>query len=190
MWVDIFPLAGSSIHNIHHDPSWFLRTQRSIIRGQSYAGNVKAYRSLVTIMSTASFRHQIETKQKMNLSELLALTSSCEATDPRDKVNAFRGLATIADGQELYINYTQSASVVYQRYASWQINNGMAMEVLYQDGGPSSLTGLPSWCLEWSRRRPDSYLRRLCFSNGRIKIYRCFCIHEPYIHFDSECLPF
>ena len=166
----------------HHG---FGENQRSI-RDQSYAGILKASRSTVNIMSMTTLRRQVEANQKMKLSELLAFTRICEATDPRDKVYAFLGLATITAGQELYISYTQSTSVVYKRYASWQINHGMAMEILYQAGGLSSLTGLPSWCPDWSRRRPDSYLGRLCFPDGRTKIYRCSGIHEPDIHLDSE----
>ncbi|KAG7008469.1 hypothetical protein G7Y79_00005g016100 [Physcia stellaris] len=166
----------------HHG---FGENQRSI-RDQSYAGILKASRSTVNIMSMTILRRQVEANQKMTLSELLAFTRICEATDPRDKVYAFLGLATITAGQELYISYTQSTSVVYQRYASWQINHGMAMEMLYRAGGPSSLTGLPSWCPDWSRRRPDSYLGRLYFPDGRTKIYRCSGIHEPEIHLDAR----
>ncbi|KAJ5618738.1 hypothetical protein N7528_006849 [Penicillium herquei] len=87
------------------------------------------------------------------------------ATDPRDRIYAFRSVANDHDLSdfELRPDYEASVEEVYSRFARWCLFKKNDMSYLahagmpYQHEGPPSHTeDIPSWVADWTRKeRPD-----------------------------------
>jgi hypothetical protein len=93
--------------------------------------------------------------------KLIHLLHRCRianATNPKDYVFGLLGLSIEAQEPTLLPNYSESVQQVYCRYASYLIEQGDGIAVLYNSC--SAMHGLPSWVPNWS----DRYLPqpRLC----------------------------
>ena len=84
-----------------------------------------------------------------NLLTLMTVFRSLDATDPRDKIYAFRGLAVDRDSSSLP-DYSRSVEEVYCDFASFFIKQGYGMQLLVEAGLSRSQRPLPSWVPDWS----------------------------------------
>ncbi|CAM1505801.1 Fc.00g114380.m01.CDS01 [Cosmosporella sp. VM-42] len=84
-----------------------------------------------------------------DLFDLVTTFRSLDATDPRDKVYAFRGLAADQDLSPLP-NYARSVEDVYLDYATYFVKQGFGIRLLADAGVSRSGRSLPSWVPDWS----------------------------------------
>lgn len=82
------------------------------------------------------------------LVDLVSTFRSLDATDPRDKIYAFRGLAS-DEAISPIPDYTRSIEDVYMAYARFFIQQGDGIKVLQEAGLSRSGRALPSWCPDW-----------------------------------------
>ncbi|KAF4457147.1 hypothetical protein FALBO_15265 [Fusarium albosuccineum] len=82
------------------------------------------------------------------LLDLLATFRSLDATDPRDKIYAFRGLAADRDLSPLP-DYSKPVEQVYINYASFFIKQGLGSHLLSDAGQSRSKRTLPCWVPDW-----------------------------------------
>lgn len=83
------------------------------------------------------------------LLDLLSTFRSLNATDPRDKVYAFRGLASDADIAPLP-EYAKSVEDIFTAFASFFVRQGLTAKLLLDAGQSQAGRKLPSWVPDWS----------------------------------------
>ncbi|KFA78820.1 hypothetical protein S40288_05485 [Stachybotrys chartarum IBT 40288] len=95
---------------------------------------------------------ELQTMGKANAPKLLSLLitfRNLDATDPRDKIYAFRGLAADGDSSPLP-NYSQAVEEVFLDYATFFVKQGFGAQLLSEAGLSRSNKSLPSWVPDWS----------------------------------------
>jgi hypothetical protein len=84
--------------------------------------------------------------------DILPSRKGLGVTDPKDMLYAHKGLAS--DAENLEIDYSESCAGLYADASFHGMIKHSNHEILsYVDDGPvfSRLTGLPSWCPDWSQ---------------------------------------
>ncbi|KAE9369166.1 HET-domain-containing protein [Stipitochalara longipes BDJ] len=93
-----------------------------------------------------------DNKIRLPLCDLLQLYGKSEATDPRDRLFAFLGLAIDGDENALRPNYDESVESIFLRYANHFVRSGNGIKVLHQSSGLSNRTlSLPTWVPDWTQ---------------------------------------
>ena len=93
-------------------------------------------------------------ENRLALFELLELFHKSEASNPRDRLFAFLGLAADGDDSSLRPNYDESVESVFLRYAKHFVRNGYGMKLLYQAPGVSNREiPIPSWVPDWTQSK-------------------------------------
>lgn len=89
---------------------------------------------------------------RLPLCNLLMLFSKSEASNPRDRLFAFLGLAADGDDISLRPNYSDSVQSVFLRYARYFVTNGDGIKLLYQAAGISKREiPILSWVPDWTQ---------------------------------------
>lgn len=83
------------------------------------------------------------------LLDLVTTFRSLDATDPKDKIYAFRGLASDGELSPLP-DYSKTSEEVYLHYAMYFVKQGLGLELLADAGLGRSKRPLPSWVPDWS----------------------------------------
>jgi hypothetical protein len=97
---------------------------------------------------------------RLPLCHLLMMFCKSEATNPRDRLFAFLGLAKDGDDSSLRPNYDESVELVFLRYAKHFVRNGDGMKLLYEAAGVSNREiSIPSWAPDWTKT--DALEKRL-----------------------------
>lgn len=86
---------------------------------------------------------------RYSLLTLLSTFRSLQASDPRDKIYAFHGMAADVDGLPKP-DYSQSVEQIYHSFARYFVSKGQGMEVLCEAGTSRSSLDIPSWVVDWS----------------------------------------
>ena len=112
----------------------------------------------------------------LKLLSLIWAFSDTKCSDPRDRIQALCGLASVAEWSKflhstLSGNYEISWTKLYQNYAAAEINRGFGARILYQIFGFGSLRhssqAAPSWVPNWSQ--PKSF--PLCDPNCDLELF-------------------
>lgn len=92
------------------------------------------------------------TQIRFPLCDLLALFMKSEASNPRDRLFAFLGLAADGDESSLRPDYDESVESVFLRYAKYFVTKGHGIKLLYQAAGISAREiQVPSWVPDWTQ---------------------------------------
>jgi hypothetical protein len=117
--------------------------------------------------SIGSILEKFSTDRQLSLGEALVLTRKLQATDPRDKVYAVLGLVGSVYTARIPVDYGLSVSDVFSQTCKTYIEATKDLSILY-DCDFSSITGLPSWALDWSvAGQPFSFYDDLYSADGR-----------------------
>ncbi|KAK7953079.1 heterokaryon incompatibility protein [Apiospora saccharicola] len=89
-----------------------------------------------------------------SLLELLCLSRSNLATDPRDKVYGLLGLADDAISRSIVPDYSpaNTADKLFTEVASRLVISGCAGDLLHHAGRDRTVSGLPSWVPDWTKQ--------------------------------------
>jgi hypothetical protein len=89
------------------------------------------------------------------LCDLLMMFCKSEASNARDRLFAFLGLAADGNDSSLQPNYDESVGSVFLRYAKYFVRNGDGMKLLYLAPGVSNRDfQIPSWVPDWTQSDP------------------------------------
>ena len=147
-------------------------TPEIIAGADSYTQQHTANLNCAAMSAMLSARQDIKAGRSRGLlHHLRYLSWFCEATDERDKVYALLGLATDAERSTLHVSYSESTAQVYHRTAKVLIEQGSGVEVLYEAGCYSHLTGLPSWAPNWAGDRISESFGWMTSAEG-VKTFR------------------
>ena len=93
----------------------------------------------------------LTSQTQYTLLDLVSAFRNMESTDPRDKLYAFRGLASDKLLAPLP-DYSKSVEQVYSEFATYFVSQGYGMQLLCEAGTMrfSKMQTLPSWAAEWS----------------------------------------
>lgn len=86
------------------------------------------------------------------LLDLLSTFKSLDATDPRDKIYAFRGLASDGDDSPLP-DYSKPVADIFVDFASFFVRNGLTGRMLLEAGQHRAVQDIPSWVPDWSNSK-------------------------------------
>jgi len=87
-----------------------------------------------------------EDKIRLPLCDLLIMFGKSEATNKRDRLFAFLGLARDGNESALRPNYDESVESVFVRYANHFVRTGSGIKVLLQSSGLSNRSlAIPTW---------------------------------------------
>jgi hypothetical protein len=101
------------------------------------------------------------------------VVDTIQATDPRDRIYAFLGMAKEELGPKIVPDYTKLVAKVFTEAAEVILGCGeFDLLNLNQDQDPDKKTELPSWAPDW-----NSYIQRPC---GGFKEDRCYEACGPY----------
>lgn len=100
--------------------------------------------------------------EQYTLLQLVSTFRNLEATDPRDKIYAFVGLASDWD-KVPRPDYSQTVEEVYLTFARYFVSQGQGMELICEAGTSRSSLDTPSWAVDWSYKT-DFYATH--FSKG------------------------
>jgi predicted nucleic acid-binding protein len=114
----------------------------------------------------STIRNQLEQRSKPTLLDCVIQNRLADATNPRDKVFAFCGLAKDAgpDGLQINIDYSRSVSDVYLDFwvsiiSKHENLNHLGLAVNRIDTAGSE--GLPTWVPDWTMPHPEDTLMHL-----------------------------
>ena len=108
------------------------------------------------VANMGNFQSSEKSQPHYTLLDLASIFRSMASTDPRDKLYAFRGLASDREYTPLP-DYAKSAEDVYNEFATYCISQGQGMQLLCEAGiwrSTRILPNLPSWVVDWSYREP------------------------------------
>ena len=113
---------------------------------------VKGLNSLTTIVNIEALRVRVKEGSLPPISTLVAANQSA-ATDPRDLVYAFLGLAKENEDPLLRPNYLEynSAPVVFLNLIEYSVRVENSLDIICFSEGRIQ-NGLPSWCPDWTQR--------------------------------------
>lgn len=113
-------------------------------------------------------------QSKLSLLNLLALSRSNGATDPRDKVYALLALAKDEIAKSIKPDYSIENTVaqVYIEVAQKYIEHGRGPELLHHAGGSHLVADLPTWVPDWSLQTRSAF---------RKSLYKCSGYSQPHI---------
>ncbi|PMD29685.1 hypothetical protein L207DRAFT_520774 [Hyaloscypha variabilis F] len=97
-------------------------------------------------------RAEPDRSSDLDLLYFLSIERDQEATDPRDKVFAFLGIADQTGGLPVAVDYTKSVEEVYTAAARYMLEASDPLEVLSTVQGKWSELSMPSWVPDWSQR--------------------------------------
>lgn len=97
-----------------------------------------------------SMKAEVQFGLKLGLVRLLTMTKEFASTKPEDKVIALLGLAKDGQGFLHHVDYTRTASQIFQAVAETMVRRQSTVEMLSQVRHPKSLQSLPSWVPDWS----------------------------------------
>ena len=116
-----------------------------------------------------------------NLSSIMLQTRQLESTLPHDAVYGLYNLFRAQGLQGLpATDYERPLGDVYADYSQAVMSYDQSLELLLSLGDTSDLTGLPSWCLDWSR--PISTARTLG------ERFSATCGSRPSVRFKQKTL--
>lgn len=110
--------------------------------------DVKTYNGKMNVQNMGD----LQNTDKGNLPRLIYLLSifrTLNATDPRDKIYAFRGLASDRNESPLP-DYAKSVEDVFVDFASFFVQQGLTGQMLLEAGQNRTVRRLPSWVPDWS----------------------------------------
>jgi hypothetical protein len=110
------------------------------------------YNGRITVHNVDQLRKPRE-PGKYLLIELLSAFRNLQASDPRDKVYAFLGMAADVD-KSPRPDYSQSTEQIYHSFARYFVSQGQGMELICEAGRSRSRSRsplkFPSWVVDWS----------------------------------------
>jgi Heterokaryon incompatibility protein (HET) len=115
--------------------------------GQSFFSKLLDAESMHNLQwSRARVTHGVQ----QDLLSLLLQHRSAQATDPKDKIYALRGLAQ--DSHIIEVNYSRSLTEIYTDAAMRLLDQGQSLDILSMAHlhDNENLTDLPSWVPDWS----------------------------------------
>jgi hypothetical protein len=125
-------------------------------------------------------KNVVQKSQHMQTLALLEAHRFRNATDPRDHIYAYIGLARGTRWDRVAPNYMASVELVYINYAINEIRKSRMLKTLAHvaNNGPSSLQ-LPSWVPDWSSR----YVLQIGkddWSPSSVERYESYCACQEY----------
>lgn len=156
------------------------------------AGPLDDFAALV--LSIEYTRIEREQGNPVQLLSLLRRFRTRKATDDRDKIIAFQGLANVSTTRPLAINYKMSKQELFTAATTHIIEQTQSLSVLHGDVMHSkpeelhsiknlSITEFPSWVTDWSALPTDGVVEmdRL----NRLKHYSAGDVYKP-VHIHDE----
>lgn len=110
----------------------------------------KTYNGKMNIQNMGDLQNITDASRRPKLLDLLSIFRSLEATNPRDKIYAFRGLASDGDDSPLP-DYSRTVEDIYVDFASFFVQKGLTGRLLLEAGrNRSARDSMPSWVPDWS----------------------------------------
>jgi hypothetical protein len=113
----------------------------------------------IAVQASAYARHHRHDQSKNDILTLARNNSQLHATDMRDKLYGFCGLATDA-ARFVLVDYTKSVAGVYESFARMYIEKSHSLRIILYAGleepGNRQPSSLPSWVPDWSREQDSS----------------------------------
>lgn len=122
----------------------------------------------------------------LSLIELLCRFRELQATDRRDKIYAFRGLALDRESAPV-VDYRQSVEHIFLDFARCFVRSGKGLQVLAQAGISRSDINIPSWVPDWGFSNPlQHYFNVHTSGSARLKTFHCGGEQKSDVQLGSE----
>ncbi|OJD32216.1 heterokaryon incompatibility protein [Diplodia corticola] len=135
--------------------------------------------SILALAHVAAMTDESAQRAAPDLSSLLRLTRSRNATDPRDKVFALLGMLTESTNPGIQPDYSGSNAVadVYTQCTRRVIAYEQDISILSNSLGPMQASDIPSWVPDWRIPRRTATLRYFEWPSKDL----------PYYHINENC---
>lgn len=116
-------------------------------------------RKLIGLAFLSRVEAEEETMNRRTLWELLCTFRATEASDHRDKIFAFLGLAKVQPGsQPLLADYTMTTHDLYTTVGCRMFNESQSLLLLTQCTRKASYPQLPSWVPDWTAIEMNDFM--------------------------------
>jgi hypothetical protein len=113
--------------------------------------------SIVPPALTVGNHHSRTYTAREDLLSLLVKGSTCDATDPRDKVFAMLPILADAPAEKLHADYAKGTAQVFIETATWLLS-AVGLSFLPCAGAGPRIDELPSWVPDWSARFREPWM--------------------------------
>lgn len=110
--------------------------------------DLKTYNGKMNIQNMGDLQNT-DKSDLPKLLDLLSIFRTLNATDPRDKIYAFRGLASDENESPLP-DYAKSVEQVFVDFAAFFVRRGLTGQLLLEAGRNRTVRNVPSWVPDWS----------------------------------------
>jgi Heterokaryon incompatibility protein (HET) len=124
------------------------------------AKSLKLSQAMSCIKSLCELREAVQKSKYLTLDALLSREIVRGATDPRDHIFAFRGLASDPTISELQPDYNIEPGEAFTRCCTYLVSHAESLNFLYEAGIYEKTLDLPSWVPDWMVLRETLSLGR------------------------------
>lgn len=110
--------------------------------------DLKTYNGKMNIQNMGDLQNT-DKNDLPKLLDLLSIFRTLNATDPRDKIYAFRGLASDENESPLP-DYAKSVEEIFVDFATFFVRQGLTGQLLLEAGRNRTVRNVPSWVPDWS----------------------------------------
>lgn len=153
-FIELYTCRLEGLLNDTSDPGWELELAEER-KGQKIQWGELHFLLMLYSARLIESRRLLRDGRPINLLSLLVQNWGRGASDPRDKVFAFLGLAADAHAGSINADYSRTTKQIYKRVVPDIITRQQNLDVLNCGRKAGTVDRLPSWCPNWALKASD-----------------------------------